>query len=185
MIYRDIQRLINYAIENGLIESEDIYVIRNQLMEVFQLTDWQETESECRDFDIDEILSPLVDYACKHKIIPNTTASRDLFDTKLMGILTPMPREVIADFRRYYSQSPISATDWYYKFSQDVNYVRKGRIAKDLKWTYESDYGTLDITINRSKPEKTQRILLLQKRKRQLRIQNASFVRKMQDLQAT
>lgn len=154
MIYRDIQRLINYAIENGLIESEDIYVIRNQIMEVFQLADWQETESECRDFDIDEILSLLVDYACKHKIIPNTTASRDLFDTKLMGILTPMPREVIADFRQYYSQSPISATDWYYKFSQDVNYVRKGRIAKDLKWTYESDYGTLDITINRSKPEK-------------------------------
>ena len=154
MIYEDIQRLISYALKNELIASEDIYVIRNQLMEIFQLTDWQESETECKNTAIDEILCPLVDYACSHNIISDTTASRDLFDTKLMGILTPMPREVTAEFRRRYAKSPKTATDWYFDFSQKVNYVRQGRIAKDLKWTYESEYGTLDITINRSKPEK-------------------------------
>ena len=157
MIYDDIQRLISYALKNELISQEDIYVIRNQFMEVFQLTDWQETQTECGNEEIDDILSPLLDYACEQKIIPDTTAYRDLFDTKLMGILTPMPREVTDEFHRNYEKSPEAATDWYFDFSQKLNYVRKGRIEKDLKWTYESDYGTLDITINRSKPEKDPR----------------------------
>lgn len=154
MIYDDIQRLISYALKNELITQEDIYVIMNQFMEIFQLNDWHETDAECENSEIDEILCPLVDYACSHNIISDTIAYRDLFDTKLMGVLTPMPREVTAEFRRRYAKSPETATDWYYKFSQDLNYVRKGRIAKDLKWTYESEYGILDITINRSKPEK-------------------------------
>ena len=154
MIYDDIQRLISYALKNELIAPEDVYVIRNHFMEVFQLTDWQESVADCHDVDIDTLLCPLVDYACSHNIISDTTASRDLFDTKLMGILTPMPREVTAEFRQYYAKSPETATNWYYDFSKKLNYVRQGRIARDLKWTYESEYGTLDITINRSKPEK-------------------------------
>ncbi|MGN0614504.1 MAG: hypothetical protein ACI4JB_11475 [Porcipelethomonas sp.] len=154
MIYDDIQRLISYALKNELIAPEDVYVIRNHFMEVFQLTDWQESVADCHDADIDTLLCPLMDYACSHNIISDTTASRDLFDTKLMGIITPMPREVTTEFRQYYAKSPESATNWYYDFSKKLNYVRQGRIARDLKWTYESEYGTLDITINRSKPEK-------------------------------
>lgn len=103
------------------------------------------------------ILQPLVNYACAQHLILDTSASRDLFDTKLMGVLTPMPREVMASFRKHCAVSPEAATDWYYAFSQNLNYVRRGRIAKDLKWTYASEYGTLDITINRSKPEKDPR----------------------------
>ena len=80
--------------------------------------------------------------------------ARDLFDTKLMGALTPMPREVIAIFRELYEKSPEAATDWYYKFSCDTDYIRRYRIAKDMRWKYDSDYGTIDITINLSKPEK-------------------------------
>lgn len=157
MIYDDIQRLISYALKNELIAQEDIYVIRNQLMEVFQLTDWQESNAECNDDTVDEILAPLIEYACQNGIISDTANSRDLFDTKLMGILTPMPREVTAEFHRNYEKSPEAATDWYFDFCKQLNYVRKGRIEKDLKWTYESKYGTLDITINRSKPEKDPR----------------------------
>lgn len=157
MIYDDIQRLISYALINELIAQEDIYVIRNQLMEVFQLTDWQESNAECSDDTVDEILAPLIEYACQNGIISDTANSRDLFDTKLMGILTPMPREVTAEFHRNYEKSPEAATDWYFDSCQKLNYVRKGRIEKDLKWTYESEYGTLDITINRSKPEKDPR----------------------------
>ena len=157
MIYDDIQRLISYALKNELIAQEDIYVIRNRFIEVFQLSDWEETDEEYNGETIDEILAPLIEYACKNGIISDTANSRDLFDTKLMGILTPMPREVTAEFHRNYEKSPEAATDWYFDFSQKLNYVRKGRIEKDLKWTYESEYGTLDITINRSKPEKDPR----------------------------
>ena len=125
MIYNDIQRLISYALKNELIAQEDIYVIRNQLMEVFQLTDWQESNAECGDETVDEILAPLIEYACQNGIISDTASSRDLFDTKLMGILTPMPREVTAEFQRNYEKSPEAATDWYFDFSQKLNYVPK------------------------------------------------------------
>ncbi len=157
MICNAIQKLISYALKNELITSDDMYVVRNQLMEALQLTDWEETDAAYNDKSIDEILRPLITYACENGIISDTANSHDLFDTKLMGILTPMPREVIAEFRRRYAENPQKATAWYYDFSKKLNYVRAGRIAKDMKWTYDCEYGTLDITINCSKPEKDPR----------------------------
>ena len=157
MICYAVQKLIDYAIKNELITSDDIYVIRNQLMEALKLSDWEENNTEYSGESIDEILAPLIEYACENGIIQDTANSRDLFDTKLMGILTPMPREVIAEFKRRYAVNPKDATDWYYDFSKKLNYVRAGRIEKDMKWTYDCEYGTLDITINCSKPEKDPR----------------------------
>ena len=157
MICYAVQKLIDYAIKNQLITSDDIYVVRNQLMEALKLSDWEENNTEYSGESIDEILAPLIEYACENDIIQDTANSRDLFDTKLMGILTPMPREVIAEFKRRYAVSSKEATDWYFDFSKKLNYVRAGRIAKDLKWTYDCEYGTLDITINCSKPEKDPR----------------------------
>ena len=157
MIYTALQKLIDYAIKQELIARSDIYVVRNQLMELFALTDWEEKEAQHDGETIDEILSPLVDYACKCGIISDTSNSRDLFDTKIMGILTPMPREVVKEFCKKYKSSPQIATDWYYDFSKKVNYVRAGRIKKDMKWEYSCEYGTLEITINLSKPEKDPR----------------------------
>lgn len=157
MICSAIQRLIDYAIKNDLITSDDELVARNMLMDALGVTEWQDEEITPADAPIDDILAPLIDYACENGVIEDTNANRDLFDTKLMGILTPMPREIIRDFREQYADSPLSATDWYYDISKKLNYVRAGRIAKDLKWTYGGEYGTLDITINRSKPEKDPR----------------------------
>lgn len=157
MICNEIQKLINYSIKSGLIEKEDEYVIRNQLMDALCVYDWEEPEVMENNFVIDDILDRLTDYACENEIIDDTTASRDLFDTKLMGIVTPFPREIIGKFNQLCLQSPEKATDWYYDISQKLNYVRAGRIAKDIRWQYESEYGTLDITINRSKPEKDPR----------------------------
>lgn len=157
MICEDVQRLIDYAIENKLITPDDVYVIRNQLMEALGLSDWQECSGNYSGESIDDILAPLVSYAVESGMIADTANSRDLFDTKLMGILTPMPREVIAEFHRLREISPRQATDWYFDISQKLNYVRAGRIAKDMKWRYDCEYGTLDITINCSKPEKDPR----------------------------
>ena len=159
MIDTAVQNLIQYAIQKKLIAPEDELVIRNQLLDVLHRNSWEDsTAPDISDTDsIDDILAPLVAYACETGIIPDTNASRDLFDTKLMGILTALPHEVNAVFRKHYSESPESATQWYYAYNQALNYVRAGRIARDLKWTYDSPYGTLDITINRSKPEKDPR----------------------------
>ncbi len=163
MICKNIQKLIRYAIQNQFITSDDIYVVRNQLMEALKLSDWEENHAEYSGESIDELLLPLIEYACENGIISDTANSRDLFDTKLMGILTPMPREVIAEFKRRYAVDPKDATDWYYDFSKKLNYVRAGRIAKDMKWTYDCEYGTLDITINCSKPEKDPRDIVAAK----------------------
>ncbi|MBR1532961.1 MAG: UDP-glucose--hexose-1-phosphate uridylyltransferase [Ruminococcus sp.] len=161
MICADIQRLIDYSITEKLIEKEDAIVVRNMLMDALSVSDWEEPSADeitrKAGAPVDDILKPLIDYACSHGVIEDTTANRDLFDTRLMGIVTPMPREVIRDFAKNYAESPLAATDRYYDFSKKLNYVRAGRIAKDLKWTYDSEYGTLDITINRSKPEKDPR----------------------------
>lgn len=158
MICDAIQCLINYGITQNLITKADQFVVQNQLMEALHLTDWQLSGAGIEpDASIDAILQPLVEYACSNGIIADTAASRDLFDTKLMGILTPMPHEMIAKFQERYQESPEAATDWYFDISQKLNYVRAGRIAKDKKWKYASEYGMLDITINRSKPEKDPR----------------------------
>ncbi len=158
MICDAIQYLINYGITQNLITKADQFVVQNQLMEALHLTDWQLSGAGTEpDASIDAILQPLVEYACSNGIIADTAASRDLFDTKLRGILTPMPHEMIAKFQERYQESPEAATDWYFDISQKLNYVRAGRIAKDKKWKYASEYGMLDITINRSKPEKDPR----------------------------
>lgn len=157
MICKAVKRLIDYGVKNELITNDDIYVIRNQLMEALQLTDWTENDAAYEGESIDQLLRPLITYACEKGIISDTSNSRDLFDTRLMGILTPMPREVIAEFKKRYAESPQKAADWYFDFSKKLNYVRAGRIARDMKWTYDCEYGTLDITINCSKPEKDPR----------------------------
>lgn len=157
MICSDIQRLIDYAVRHHLIEKADEIVIRNMLMDTLRVYDWVDEPVSDDGLSIDEILKPLIDYACANGVIEDTGANRDLFDTKLMGIVTPLPSAVIREFSKRYAESPLAATDWYFDFSQKLNYVRAGRIAKDLKWQYDCDFGTLDITINRSKPEKDPR----------------------------
>ena len=182
MIFEAVQKLIDYAVRTNLITIADVFVVRNRLIDTLGLGDWQECSADSLGESVDEILAPIVEYAVAEGIIPDTQGSRDLFDTKLMGLLMPMPREVIADFEDAYDESPEAATDWYYRFSCDTNYVRAARIAKDLKWTYESEYGTLDITINRSKPEKDPRDIAAAGAKKsasypkcQLCIENAGF----------
>ena len=157
MIFENVQTLINYGIRNGLISAEDEYVVRNSLIDILGLGEWNESKGDDNSDDIDAVLAPIIDYAAEKGIISDTANSRDLFDTKLMGVFTPMPREVNAEFKARAAQSPESATEWYFDFSKKLNYVRAGRIAKDLKWTYDCEFGTLDITINCSKPEKDPR----------------------------
>ena len=157
MIYDVLQELINYGIKNNLIEKEDEIVVRNQLIDTIGLESWENPEKISETRSIQKILDDIIEYSCKNGIIPETNASKDLFDTKIMGIFTPLPSSVRKKFYSEYENSPKNATEWYYKFSKDVNYVRSERIEKDIKWKYNCEYGELDITINMSKPEKDPR----------------------------
>ena len=149
--------LVNYAVDRGLIEQEDKTYAFNRLLEQMELDSVDEEEPISA--SLNEILDVLCDDACRRGLIDNNIVSRDLFDTKLMGVLTPFPHEVRQKFSALYAESPEKATDWYYRFSQDTNYIRRDRIKKDRKWTYDCEYGSLDITINLSKPEKDPRAI--------------------------
>lgn len=164
MICKAVQGLIDHSVRSCLITEDDVFVVRNMIMDILQLSEWNSCGS--MEGTVEEILDCLTDYACENGIIENTAVQRDLFDTKIMGVVTPMPHEVKSKFRSLYEISPKESTDWYYKFCKDLNYVRSDRIARDLKWTYESEYGTLDITINRSKPEKDPRDIAAAKKQK-------------------
>ena len=147
-----IHALAEHGIKTGLICAEDKIWAVNRLLEVMALDEVAETAPA--DLPLHEILEVLTENAVQRGVCDDNQVARDLFDTKLMGALTPAPYEVRGKFRRLYVESPKAATDWFYAFSQDTNYIRRDRIAKDEKWKYESQYGVLDITINLSKPEK-------------------------------
>ena len=154
MISNAIQQLVNYGLDTGLIQPDDAIYIRNQLLMTMQLDSFEEPEGDCYYVDLESILTALVDDAVARGVCADNITARDLFDTKLMGVLTPLPREVRAKFAALYAENPQKATDWYYTFSQDTDYIRRYRIKKDLRWKTETEYGALDITINLSKPEK-------------------------------
>lgn len=154
MIDIAISNLIRYALEKGLIQQEDTICATNSLLEVLKKDSYEPVKTE-GEIDLAKTLDELCDYAAENGLLENNSVVyRDLFDTALMGRLTPMPREVIAKFKSLYDEDAKKATDWYYDLSQNTNYIRRDRIAKDMQWKTETDYGTLDITINLSKPEK-------------------------------
>jgi len=154
MIYSAINSLIKYGLKTGLITEDDEIYTRNLLLEILKLDAYEEpdTGTESR---LGVILDEILDYAYEKGIIDdNGITARDLFDTKIMNCLIMRPSEVIRTFNDLYRESPVKATDWYYKFSCDTNYIRRDRIEKDIKWKTPTEYGEMDITINLSKPEK-------------------------------
>ncbi len=145
--------LVSYAMNCGLAEPVDHQVLTNRLLDLLHKDDYTPSDEPLTE-DLEEILRGLLDYAVGKGLCEDNITARDIFDTRIMGAVTPMPREVIRTFRDKYASSPIAATDWYYKFSCDTDYIRRYRIAKDMRWKYKSEYGEMDITINLSKPEK-------------------------------
>ena len=148
-----IDSLVSYAMNCGLTEPEDHIVVTNRILDLLRLDDYAPSD-ELLTEDLEEILKGILDYTVEKGLCDDGITARDIFDTRIMGAITPMPREVIRTFREKYAKNPVEATDWYYKFSCDTDYIRRYRIAKDMRWKYASEYGEMDITINLSKPEK-------------------------------
>ena len=144
--------LVKYGVDHGLIEECDSTFIINQLLDALALPEY--TPAEPAALPLEEILKGLLDDAVRRGVCADDVTSRDLLDTKLMGILTPWPHVVRRHFAELYETSPEAATDWYYRFAQDTDYIRRYRIARDVRWLAPTEYGDLVITINLSKPEK-------------------------------
>ena len=153
MLSEQIAALVQYGISSGLLpECEKIYTT-NLLLDLFGEDEYTEPETVPEE-SLENILKHLLDEACRRGIIEDSITYRDLFDTKIMNCLTPRPSQVQQTFWQKYQESPKAATDYFYKLSQDSDYIRRYRVCKDQKWKVDSEYGEIDITINLSKPEK-------------------------------
>lgn len=168
MISERIKQLVNYGIKKSLISEADRIYITNLLLDAMGEQSYEEP-GDVPEAPLEEILGALCDAAEEKGIIAEkgSVVRRDLFDTRLMGILTPRPSEVIAKFRSEYEKSPEAATDFYYDFSKNTDYIRTYRVKKDIRWTVPSEFGEIDITINLSKPEKDPKDIALAKQQKQ------------------
>ena len=154
MLSESIKKLVTYGVNCGLTpECERVYTT-NLLLDLFHEDSYQDVDINEVNLNLEKILGELLDEAVARGIIEDSIGYRDLFDTKLMNCLVPRPAEVQRVFAQKYNESPEAATDYFYKLSQDSDYIRRYRVSKDMKWTVDTQYGTLDITINLSKPEK-------------------------------
>jgi len=170
MIQNNIRKLVQYGLQTGLITEADRIYTTNRLLELFHLDELEDFEDEVT-MNVDEledVLSGMMDYAYEQGIMTeNSIVYRDLFDTKIMSMLVPRPSEVIAAFAQKYEKDPKEATEYFYKLSQDTDYIRRYRIRKDQKWIAPTKYGDLDITINLSKPEKDPKAIAAAKNAKQ------------------
>lgn len=149
-----IKSLVLYAQREGLIEPSDETWAINRVLEILEEDGIESEEPALADVSLQELLGVLLDYACEKGLCENSVVYRDLFDTKIMGALTPRPSQVIGEFNKLYDQAPEKATDYYYRLSRKNDYIREYRVKNDIKWITSTDYGDIDITINLSKPEK-------------------------------
>ncbi|MBD5457086.1 MAG: UDP-glucose--hexose-1-phosphate uridylyltransferase [Lachnospiraceae bacterium] len=174
MIQENIIKLVSYGIANGLCSEADRVYTMNRLLELFELdspeVDGEEIDTSLtmENEELEKVLGEMLDYAYERGILKeNSVTYRDLFDTRIMSMLMPRPSEVTGKFGQLYEQSPRAATEYFYKLSQDSDYIRRYRIAKDQKWVTSTDYGDLDITINLSKPEKDPKAIAAAKNAKQ------------------
>ena len=159
MIDSYILALVGYALDKQLIEKEDYFYAVNAVLGVMQLDSIDFEAVAVKTDSLEEILAALIADAVQRGVCDDNFTAYDLFDTKLMGVFTPFPSTVRKTFTQLYKEDSVKATDWYYNLSKNTNYIRAERVARDKKWTYDCEYGTLDITINLSKPEKDPRAI--------------------------
>lgn len=176
MITKNITDLVRYGVSSGLVDEADIIYTVNKLLELFGLEEYDGTFAQedfapvkPEEFPLEELLKEMLDYAAANGLMEDDTiVYRDLFDTKIMGCMVPRPSDVIYTFKKLYDEKGAkAATDWYYAFSQNTDYIRRYRIKKDMKWKAATEYGEMDITINLSKPEKDPKAIAAAKNAKQ------------------
>ena len=167
MLYENIKKLVQYGINTGLtLECERIYTT-NLLLELFKEDEFEDVSCDLSDIVLEDVLKELLDEAVSRGIIEDSIVYRDLFDTKMMNCLMPRPAQVQEEFAAAYEKSPEDATNYFYQLSKNSDYIRTYRIKKDKKWTVDTRYGTLDVTINLSKPEKDPKAIAAAKNAKQ------------------
>lgn len=178
-----IAKLVQYGLEAELITKDETIYATNLLLDLFGEREYEAPDNVPSGINLEETLAGLLGIAVEKGLVEDSIVYRDLFDTKIMNTLTPRPAQVIQAFWEKYKESPEAATDYFYKFSQDTDYIRRYRLCKDIRWTADSPYGVIDLSINLSKPEKDPKAIAAAKNAKQsgypkclLCIENVGYV---------
>ncbi len=154
-LYKAIDDLLSYGLNKGLIDKDEVIYSRNLILDLFKEDDYVEQCEVCdREVDLADTLQILLDIAVERGLVEDSVVYRDLFDARIMNCIEPRPSQLISKFNDLYKESPEKATEYFYDFSRNTNYIRVDRIVKDMRWKVPSIYGDIDISINLSKPEK-------------------------------
>ncbi len=162
-----IAKLVQYGLEAELLTKDEEIYAANLLLDLFGEQEYQKPDHVPKQICLEETLKELLDLAVEKGLVEDSIVYRDLFDTKIMNTLAPRPAQVIQAFWEKYGESPQAATDYFYKFSQDTDYIRRYRLCKDIRWTVDSPYGVIDLSINLSKPEKDPKAIAAAKNAKQ------------------
>jgi len=162
-----IAKLVQYGLETELLTKDEEIYAANLLLDLFGEQEYEKPDNVPKQICLEETLKELLDFAVGKGIVEDSIVYRDLFDTKIMNTLAPRPAQVIRTFWEKYGESPEAATDYFYKFSQDTDYIRRYRLCKDIRWTVDSPYGVIDLSINLSKPEKDPKAIAAAKNAKQ------------------
>lgn len=162
-----IAKLVQYGLETELITKDETIYATNLLLDLFGEREYEAPDNVPSGINLEETLAGLLGIAVEKGLVEDSIVYRDLFDTKIMNTLTPRPTQVIQAFWEKYKESPEAATDYFYKFSQDTDYIRRYRLCKDIRWTADSPYGVIDLSINLSKPEKDPKAIAAAKNAKQ------------------
>ncbi|MBQ4301037.1 MAG: UDP-glucose--hexose-1-phosphate uridylyltransferase [Lachnospiraceae bacterium] len=167
MLQESIKKLVQYGIDTGLTEECERAYVTNLVLDVMQEDEYTDPDCDLSNIVLEDVLADLLDEAVAKGLIEDSVVYRDLFDTRLMNCLCPRPATVQKTFWEEYEKSPQDATDYFFNLSRNSDYIRTYRVKKDKKWTVDTDYGTLDITINLSKPEKDPKAIAAAKNAKQ------------------
>ena len=162
-----IAKLVQYGLESELITGDETVYVTNLLLDLFQESEYEAPADVPSGINLEETLQELLDIAVEKGLTEDSIVYRDLFDTRIMNTLAPRPAQVIRTFWEKYEESPETATDYFYKLSQDTDYIRRYRLCKDMRWTVDSPYGVIDLSINLSKPEKDPKAIAAAKNAKQ------------------
>ena len=147
-----VSELVAYARDHISMNAENRIYVTNILLDFFNLTYPAPVPEKYGDFQT-EIIDPIVQHAVDTGRIKPEEAL--LFETKVLGIVTPTPAEIISEFDSIAGNKGVQdATTWLFELSKANNYIRMPDIRKNIKWSHEGSIGNIDITINLSKPEK-------------------------------
>ena len=159
----EINRLLNYGLQNGMIYEDDIDYSANLLVDLLKLDTFEKEDIDEKLETANDIIENILSYAVKKGLVEDSVVFKDLFDTKLMNCIMPRPSEVINQFNNLKEVSSKDATDYFYDLSVASNYIRKNRTDKNIRFKKFYKYGDIEITINLSKPEKDPKAIALAK----------------------